>query len=90
MSHYVLDSRGNEYTVTQGGLICQAARTASDEGFLLGQWPGTNPARQRGFPVLTDKPMLIVSSRALSSADKREWKEINTLHSTVFLPILSI
>lgn len=58
--------------------------------FLIGQRPGTNPARQRGFPVPTDKPTLIVSSRALSSADKREWKEITTLHSTVFRPIVHL
>lgn len=73
-----------------GGLICQAVRTAGDEGFLLGQRPGTNPVRQRGFPVPTDKPTLIVSSRALSSADKREWKEITTLHSTVFQPTVHL
>ena len=38
----------------------------------MGQLPGTNPWRQRGSPVPADKPTLIVSSRALSSADKRE------------------
>lgn len=57
---------------------------------LIGQRPGTNPARQCGFPVPADKPTLIVSSRALSSADKREWKEITTLHSTVFWPIVHL
>ncbi len=71
-------------------MICQAVRTAGDEGFLLGQRPGTNPVRQRGIPVPTDKPMLIVSSRALSSADKREWKEITTLHRTVFQPTVHL
>lgn len=63
---------GDEYTAAQGGLICQTVRITGDEGFLLGQLPGTNPARQRRFPVPTDKPTLIVSSRALSSADKGE------------------
>lgn len=86
VSRNVLDSGGSEYTAAQRGLIRQAVGAAGDDGFLLGQRPGTNPARQRGFPVPTDKPTLIVSSRALSSADKREWKEITTPHGTARRP----
>ena len=83
MSHVTsLTLKGSEYTAAQRGLI----RQAGDDVFLLGQRPGTNPVRQRGFPVPTDKPTLIVSSRALSSADKREWKEITTLHGTARRP----
>lgn len=65
------------------GLICHTVRPTGDGGFLLGQQPGTNLVRQRGFLVPTDKPTLNVSLRALGSADKREWIEITTLHSTL-------
>lgn len=79
MCHIILFLAG--VNTVRAGLICHTVRPADDGGFLLGQPPGTNLVRQRGFLVPADKPTLIVSLRALGSADKREWKEITTLHS---------
>lgn len=81
MCHIILIQAGAN--TGRVGSICHTVRAAVDGSFLLGQQPGTNLVRQRGFLVPTDKPTLIVSLRALGSADKREWKEITTLRSAL-------